>query len=107
MIHVALASTYATEAEARAALSDENNYAPLVRRFAGSGAPYLGVWRMPEPYRTAVHVFADITAEDLGAMGWIRGDVPDCLCPGEIPHPERGLQPGVAASHHAQLAEEA
>lgn len=32
-------------------------------------------------------------------------DHPDCLCPGEIPHPERGMQPGAAADHHARPAE--
>jgi hypothetical protein len=107
MIHVALASTYATEAEARVALGDKANYAPDYARFAASSAPYLGIWRMPEPYGAVVHVFADIASEELEAIGWIRGAIPDCLCAGEIPHPERGMQPGAGAAHHARLAEEA
>lgn len=29
----------------------------------------------------------------------------DCLCPGEVPHPESGMRPGAAADHHpARLA---
>jgi hypothetical protein len=26
----------------------------------------------------------------------------DCLCPGEVPHPERGMQPGAAAAEHSR-----
>jgi hypothetical protein len=74
MMHVALASAYPTEADARAALRDKGNYAPEVRAFAGSDAPYLGIWLMPEPYRTAVHVFTDAPAEYLEATGWMRDD---------------------------------
>lgn len=104
MIHVALASAYASEAEARAALGDPGNYAPDYARFAASEAPYLGVWRMPEPHRTAVHVFTDVAPRDLLDAGWIVG-ISDCLCPGEFPHPEGGMQPGAAAAEHqARLA---
>lgn len=72
MIHVALVDAYPTEADARAALSDENNYAPGYRAFAGSDAPYLGIWRTAQPYRAVVHVFTDHTAEQLTAIGWVR-----------------------------------
>jgi hypothetical protein len=70
VIHVALVSAYPAEAQARAALADPANYAPEYARHAASDAPYLGVWRMPVPERTRVHVFADTTAEDLEAIGW-------------------------------------
>jgi hypothetical protein len=72
VIHVALVSAYPTEAEARAALADPANYAPEYARHEASDAPYLGVWRMPLPEQTRVHVFADITAEELAATGWTR-----------------------------------
>lgn len=58
MIHVALVSAHPTEAEARALI--------------GTGAPYLGIWRMPVPEQTPVHVFTDTTAEQLEAAGWTR-----------------------------------
>lgn len=74
MIHVALVSAYPTEAEGRAALADPSNYAPEYARFAASNAPYLGIWRMPVPERTTVHVFTDAAAEDLEAAGWARED---------------------------------
>jgi hypothetical protein len=74
VIQAVLVSAYPTEAEARAALTDPANYAPEYARQAASDAPYLGVWHMPLPEQTRVHVFADITAEDLEAIGWTRED---------------------------------
>jgi hypothetical protein len=76
VIHVALVSAYPTEAEARAALSDGNNYAPGYRAFAGSDAPYLGVWRLAEPYGAEVHVFTALAADQLEAHGWTREGTP-------------------------------
>jgi hypothetical protein len=74
VIHVALTSACPTEAAARAALRDGRNYAAEYAGFAGTDAPYLGIWRMPEPYRNVLHVFADCTAADLEAHGWTRQD---------------------------------
>lgn len=72
MIHVALASAYATEAEARAALTDPTNYAPDYARYAASNAPYLGIWTMAAPQNNEVHVFTDLPVEELEAQGWTR-----------------------------------
>ena len=59
MIIVALVSTYPTEAEARVVLTDPD-------------VPYLGIWRLPVPEHTRVHVFTDTTAEHLEAIGWTK-----------------------------------
>lgn len=58
MIDVALVSARPTETEARALI--------------GTDAPYLGIWRLPVPEHTRVHVFTDTTAEQLEAAGWTR-----------------------------------
>lgn len=76
MIHVALTSAYPTEVAAREALRSGDNYAADYATFAGTDAPYLGIWRMPEPYSNVLHVFADCTAADLEALGWTRRDAP-------------------------------
>lgn len=62
MIHFALIDAYPSEADARKALPP------------GEGTKkYLGVWRLPAPYLTAVHAFSDEdTAEDLQAANWTR-----------------------------------
>lgn len=70
MINVALISAHPTEAEARAALADPGNYAPDYARFAASDAPYLGVWRLPSG--AVVHVFTEMTAEQLTESGLAR-----------------------------------
>jgi hypothetical protein len=59
VIHVALASAYATEADARAATG------PALE-------PYRGIWVHPTPQRPRVHVFADLTDAELEARGWTR-----------------------------------
>ncbi len=59
-LHVALVSAYLTEAEARAALAGNLSAEP---------AEYRGVWRMPTPYGSLVHLFSDDGAEDLAAQG--------------------------------------
>lgn len=66
MIHVVLASAHPTEDKARAAL-DPN---------LTTGTAYLGVWAMPVPEQTRVHVFATVTAEQLTAIGWTREERP-------------------------------
>lgn len=95
MIHVALASVYPTETEARAALTNPANYAPDYARYAAGDAPYHGIWTMPSG--AIVHLFTDHDTELLTADGWTRTQGADCHCPGEWPHPERGKQPGAAA----------
>lgn len=62
MIHFALIDAYHSEADARKALPPGE-----------STKTYLGVWRLPPPYRTAVHAFSDDdTAEDLETAHWTR-----------------------------------
>lgn len=61
-VHTALVGDHPTEAEARAG-------------FVDAGVPYLGVWRLPEPYGGVVHVFSDeMTAEQLTAAEWTQED---------------------------------
>lgn len=55
-------SAYPTEADARAVLPESGQ------------APYLGIWLMPEPWRTPVHVFSDLEPEWFQAEGWTRED---------------------------------
>jgi hypothetical protein len=96
-IHVALVGAFPTEAEARDELSCGLGDLPT----------YRGIWRLPEPYGGIVHVFTDVEPRQLVTAGWAPPpNSADCLCPGEIPHPERGMQPGAAADHHARLAGE-
>lgn len=62
MIHAALTSAHATEAEARTALF------PMP-----DDTPYLGVWHAPTYERPEVHVFSDdVDADDLLRAGWIH-----------------------------------
>lgn len=92
-VHVALAAAFPTEAEARDELTCG----------LGDMPTYRGVWQLPQPYGAVVHVFTDAEPERLEAAGWAWAvNHPDCLCPGEIPHPERGMQPGAAADHQAR-----
>jgi len=71
-MHVALVSVHPTEADARAALGDPNNYAPGYAHRPGPDSAYLGIWRMPEPYGHLVHVFTDLTFAELEGMNWHR-----------------------------------
>ena len=59
--HVALASAYPTEATARAAAEDLPD---------GLVGEYRGLWRIPVPERTIVHLFTDKNPTDLTALGW-------------------------------------
>lgn len=65
MIHVALVSAHPTEAEARAEIVA--HLQPLTEN-----TPYLGIWRMPPPYGSAVHVFGQRDDLGLAAAGWTR-----------------------------------
>jgi hypothetical protein len=65
-LHLALVSAYPTETEARAAIADDLHVV---------GCPYLGIWTMPLPYDSRVHVFSD--AADVGRLerdGWTKED---------------------------------
>lgn len=64
-VHVALASTYPTETDARNALGD-----------SADGAPYHGIWTMPTPYGGTVHVFTHETPDRLETAGWTRQEQP-------------------------------
>lgn len=59
-VHVALTSAYPSKTEARDEL--------------GTSDPYLGVWRLPEPYNGIVHVFGWTEADLLEDLGWTRED---------------------------------
>jgi hypothetical protein len=69
VIHVALASTHPTEADARAAAGAGTNLQPLY-----TDTPYLGIWHLPGPDRTRVHVFSDHPAEMLTRAGWTQAE---------------------------------
>jgi hypothetical protein len=55
----ALVSAYPTETEARAAFAEP----PQV--------PYKGIWRTPEPYGGIVHLFSDLTHDELEDAGLV------------------------------------
>lgn len=59
-LHVALISACPTEAQARDHL--------------GTNDPYLGVWRLPEPYGGVVHIFGHTDTQQLENFGWTRED---------------------------------
>jgi hypothetical protein len=63
-VHVALASTYPTEKDARAAID------------ANTDTPYLGIWTMPLPYGGTVHVFTNANPDRLETAGWTRQEQP-------------------------------
>lgn len=60
LIHLALVDAYPTETDART--DDE----------VPDGAAYHGVWRVPQPYGGIVHVFGEISVENLEQRGWER-----------------------------------
>lgn len=65
--YVALVESYPLDAHARRSLHAGDAMPDDV--------PYLGVWRMPEPYGGVVHVFSDeMTAEQLTAAQWTQED---------------------------------
>jgi len=59
-VHVALVSAYPSKSQARDEL--------------GTSDPYLGVWRLPEPYGGVVHVFGRTEADRLNELGWTVTD---------------------------------
>lgn len=74
MIHVALVSAYLTEAEARAGIAAAT-HAPVA-------VEYRGIWRMPEPFGSIVHLFTDRDTEVLTVDGW---DLVSSALPGDAP----------------------
>jgi hypothetical protein len=69
VIHVALASTYGTEAEARTAIADDLHVVALGQF---RGCHYLGVWTMPPPFGSRVHLFSDRPTQLFETAGWTR-----------------------------------
>ena len=65
---VAVAEIYPTEADARHALATE--LAPGIELGA-----YLGLWRMPIPEATVVHLFTDAEEDWLIDSGWKRARI--------------------------------
>jgi hypothetical protein len=63
-IHVALVEAFPSREAAEAELTVGLMDAPA----------YRGIWRLPEPYGGVVHVFSDVTAEQLTAAQWTQGD---------------------------------
>lgn len=73
MIHVALVSTYPTEAKARMGIAEDLHVVTLGQF---RGCKYLGIWTMPLPYGGRVHAFGDEPPDRLAAAGWTREDTP-------------------------------
>lgn len=57
-VSVALEDAYPSKTQARDEL--------------GTSAPYLGVWRLPEPYGGVVHVFGWMEIGQLTDLGWTQ-----------------------------------
>lgn len=64
--YVALASAFDTESYAREILESREDMSP--------GTPYLGIWQLPTPERTRVHLFTSDASvgQVLPAQGWVR-----------------------------------
>lgn len=61
-VHIALTAAYPTEAQARRELTCGLDDMPT----------YRGIWQLPEPYGSIVHVFTDANPARLQAAGWTR-----------------------------------
>jgi hypothetical protein len=64
MPYLALLEAYPTVYEARRSLVERDDMPADV--------PYVGIWEVPLPERTRVHVFTAHTSEQLLSGGWVR-----------------------------------
>jgi len=65
VIRVALAEVYPSESQARAAIQVETGQ-PVTET-------YCGLWSVPLPERTLVHLFTDVAPDVLATNGWRLG----------------------------------
>jgi hypothetical protein len=57
------------------ALVEAHTFEAAARLDEAQGLPYLGVWRLPEPFGGIVHVFTEYTEEQLRDCDWTRVEV--------------------------------